>query len=181
MNVPERSPTRAQLDAALPRVPAGIPAMCGDLTDPEDRAAALDWLEALYRQAVLQASKAYADRALAILEADETAQDSLQASAGGSEGTGVPRNTQTGTQGLGGCFRCRGVLLDRPCSSCGWFHRALPPPRPGTHESDLCVKSLATGGPRRCLPCLKGLAAGDEYWVASRWSRKNTPDTPTED
>lgn len=41
--------TRAQLDAALPRIPAGISALGGDLTDDEDRAVALDWLEHFLR------------------------------------------------------------------------------------------------------------------------------------
>lgn len=47
------TPTRSQLDAALPRVPSGIGAMSGDLTDDDDRAVALDWLERLYVRAIL--------------------------------------------------------------------------------------------------------------------------------
>lgn len=45
------TPTRSQLDAALPRVPSGIGAMSGDLTDPDERAVALDWLERLVAEA----------------------------------------------------------------------------------------------------------------------------------
>lgn len=45
------TPTRSQLDEVLPYVPAGISAMTGDLTEPDERAVALDWLEGLLAEA----------------------------------------------------------------------------------------------------------------------------------
>jgi len=40
--------TPEQIDAVLPRVPAGIPAMTGDLIDDEERERAVMWLFSLY-------------------------------------------------------------------------------------------------------------------------------------
>lgn len=49
------TPTRSQLDEALPPVPSGISALGGDLTEPDepggDRATALDWLGKFYAEA----------------------------------------------------------------------------------------------------------------------------------
>jgi hypothetical protein len=151
------NPTRAQLDAALPRVPAGIPAMWGDLTDPEERAVALDWLWHMFC-------------------ATDTAQDSPQRSREGSEGTQGPLNTQTGLQVSSRWQEVRGDLTVITRSN-DW-----PPPRPGTHESDLDYQ-WRTG--------LGIIRWGDDTWegrggmleleAAASWSRNNTPDTPTED
>ena len=47
------TPTRAQYDAVLTRSSAGVRAATGDMDDAEDRAAFLDWLENLNRQAGL--------------------------------------------------------------------------------------------------------------------------------
>ena len=44
--------TPEHIDDALPRVPAGISALAGDLTDTEERAAAVEWLWNLYRDAL---------------------------------------------------------------------------------------------------------------------------------
>jgi hypothetical protein len=169
------NPTRAQLDAALPRVPAGIPAMCGDLTDPEERAVALDfgekWIAAALRvprpmpvivtfAKSIEAVQEFQRQWTELFSTPETAQDSPQASAGGSEGTQVPPDEKSP-------------------------HSAWGPPRPGTHESDVNPNYWTTAAakivdnPKHDWGGQGGL---DEYIRAGRWSQVNrTPDTPTED
>lgn len=154
-----------RLDAVLPRVPAGIPALGGDLTDTEDRAVALRWLCELYREAEC-VTPGTSETALFAPESDEGVTNALSAP---GNGTGVQRHPHAIRHGDTWEVRNGRATVT---GSNDW-----PPPAKGTHESDLFGREHFVGGTRyvgtTLTPNVHGEFAGGvhEYEAAEAWSR----------